>query len=161
VRQFEEADMTIRQIALTTALAMSMAGLVVVDGAAEADQKLQMKDLPAAVQTGVTANLIGGTLKGLSKEVEGDKTIYEVETTLNGRTRDFLLDATGRLIELEDEMAMDVVPAAVKAALEAHGKIVKIESVTRGKVVTYEGTVEKGGKKSEVAVDANGKKVKG
>ena len=153
--------MTIRQIALTTALAMSMAGLVVVDGAAEADQKLQMKDLPAAVQTGVTANLIGGTLKGLSKEVEGDKTIYEVETTLNGRTRDFLLDATGRLIELEDEMAMDVVPAAVKAALEAHGKIVKIESVTRGKVVTYEGTVEKGGKKSEVAVDANGKKVKG
>lgn len=150
--------MTIRQIALTAVFALGMAGLVVAKGA---DQKLQMKDLPAAVQKGVTANLNDGTLKGLSKEVEGGKTIYEVETTLNGRTRDFLLDATGRLIELEDEMAMDVVPAAVKAALEAHGKIVKVESVTRGKVVTYEGTVEKDGKKSEVAVDANGKKVKG
>jgi uncharacterized membrane protein YkoI len=158
VRQFEEADMTIRQIALTTVLALGMAGLVV---AKEADQKLQMKNLPAAVQKGVTANLNGGALKGLSKEVEGGKTIYEVETTLNGRTRDFLLDATGRLIELEDEMAVDAVPAAVKAALEAHGKILKVESVTRGKVVTYEGTVEKDGKKSEVAVDANGKKVKG
>ena len=152
--------MTIRQIALTTVLAMSMTGLVVVDGAAEADQKLQMKDLPAAVQKGVTANLNGGTLKGLSKEVEGGNTIYEVETTLNGRTRDFLLDATGRLIELEDEMEMDAIPAAVKTALETQGKIVKVESVIRGKVVTYEGTVEKDGKKSEVAVDANGKKVK-
>ena len=153
--------MTIRRIALTTVLAMSMAGLVVVDGAAGADQRLQMKALPAAVQKGVTANLNGGTLKGLSKEVEGGKTIYEVETTLNGRTRDFLLDATGRLVELEDEMAMDAVPAAVKTALETHGKILKVESVTRGKAVTYEGTVEKDGKKSEVAVDANGKKVKG
>jgi Protein of unknown function (DUF2874). len=153
--------MTIRQIALTAVLAFGMAGLVVVDRADGADQKLQMKDLPAAVQKGVTANLNGGTLKGLSKEVEGGKTIYEVETTLNGRTRDFLLDATGRLIELEDELAMDAVPAAVKTALETHGKIVKVESVTRGKVVTYEGTVEKNGKKSEVAVDANGKKVKG
>jgi uncharacterized membrane protein YkoI len=158
VRRFEEADMTIRQIALTTVLAFGMAGVFV---AAGADQKLQMKDLPAAVQKGVTANLNGGTLKGLSKEVEGGKTIYEVETTLYGRTRDFLLDVTGRLVELEDEMAMDAVPAAVKTALETHGKILKVESVTRGKAVTYEGTVEKDGKKSEVAVDANGKKVKG
>jgi uncharacterized membrane protein YkoI len=153
--------MTIQQIALTAVLAFGMAGLVVVDRADGADQKLQMKDLPAAVQKGVMANLNGGTLKGLSKEVEGGKTTYEVETTLNGRTRDFLLDATGRLIELEDELAMDAVPAAVKTALETHGKIVKVESVTRGKVVTYEGTVEKDGKKSEVAVDANGKKAKG
>ena len=149
--------MTIRQIALTTMLAFGMAGVLVTAGA---DQKLQMKDLPAAVQKGVTANLKGGTLKGLSKEVEGGKTMYEVETTLDGRARDFLLDTTGNLVEVEDEMAADAVPAAVKAALETHGKIVKVESVTKGNVVTYEGTVEKNGKKSEVAVDGNGKKVK-
>ena len=116
--------MTIRRIALTAALVCSMSGLLC------ADQKLQMNDLPAAVQKGVTANLNGATLKGLSKEIEGGKTTYEVETTLNGKTRDFILDPSGRLVELEDELAMDAVPAAVKAALETHGKVLKVESVT-------------------------------
>ena len=100
-------------------------------------------------------------MKGLSRETEGGKTTYEVETTLDGKSRDFVLDTSGRLIEVEDEMAMDAVPPAVKTALETHGKILKVESVTRGKTVTYEGTVEKGGRKSEVAVDANGKRLKG
>ncbi len=147
--------MTIQQMALTAVFTLGVTGIF------GADQKLQMKDLPAAVQNGLSANLKGATLKGLSKEVEGGKTIYEVETTLNGKTRDFLLDATGRLIELEDELALDEVPAAVKSALEAHGTIVKVESVTRGKIVTYEGTVEKSGRKTEVAVDVIGVKIKG
>jgi hypothetical protein len=55
---------------------------------------------------------------------------------------------------------MDAVPPAVKTALEMHGTILKVEAVTRGKAVTYEGTVEKAGKKSEVAVDASGKRLK-
>jgi uncharacterized membrane protein YkoI len=147
--------MTVRHIALTVVFAAGMAAVL------GADQKLQLKDAPVAVQKGVADNLKGGTVKGLSKETEGGKTTYEVESTLDGKSRDFVLDTSGRLIEVEDEMAMDAVPPAVKAALETHGTILKVESVTRGKTVTYEGTVEKGGKKSEVAVDANGKRLKG
>jgi hypothetical protein len=137
--------------------AVLVAGLA---GAAGADQKLQLKDAPAAVQKGVADNLKGATLKGLSKEIEGGKTTYEAETTLDGRSRDFVLDRSGRLLELEEEMATDAVPAAVKTALEAHGRIVKVESVTRGTRVTYEGTVEKAGGKSTVALDGNGKAIK-
>jgi hypothetical protein len=147
--------MTIREIALTALFAAGMAGVL------GADQKLQLKDAPAAVQKGVADNLKGGSLKGLSKEIEGGKTTYEAETMLDGKSRDFVLDATGRLLEVEDELAMDAVPAGVKTALAAQGKILKVESVTRGKTVTYEGTVEKGGKKSEIAVDASGKRLKG
>jgi hypothetical protein len=33
---------------------------------------------------------------------------------------------------------------------------VKLETITQGSVVSYEAVVEKGGKKSEVAVDADG-----
>src|SRR5258706_6507751 len=125
-----------------------------------AEQKIQMKDLPPAVQQAVQANVNGGTLKGLSKEVERGKTQYEVESRLNGRARHFLLASAGRLVEVEEELAMDAVPAAVKAAAEARGKVLMIESVTRGKTVTYEAHVEKNGKKSEVALDANGKSPK-
>jgi len=127
---------------------------------AAAERKVQMKDLPPAVQQAVQANLNGGTLKGLSREVEHGKTQYEVESTLNGRARDFLLDTAGHLIEVEEELAIDAVPAPVKAAAEARGKIVMIESVTRGRTVTYEAHVEKNGKKIEVALDANGKSPK-
>jgi hypothetical protein len=125
-----------------------------------AEQKVQLKDLPPAVQQAVQANLKGGTLKGLSKEVEKGKTQYEVESTLNGHSRDFLLDAAGGLLEVEEELAMDAVPTAVKLALAKRGKVLKVESVTRGTSVTYEGVVEKNGKKTEVALDENGKSPK-
>ena len=148
--------MTVRRLGLTAAV------FVIGMSAWLAAQKVQMNDLPAAVQKGVQDNLKGATLKSLSKEKEGGKTIYEVESTLNGKTRDFLLDAKGNLIEVEDELAPDALPAAVRAAFEKQGKILKAESVTKGSTVTYEGTVDKNGKKSPVGpVDANAKKVKG
>jgi len=61
----------------------------------------------------------------------------------------------------EEEVSIDTVPAPVKAALQAAGNVIKIEMVTKGGKVTYEAQVEKHGKKSEVAVDAAGKRVKG
>jgi len=60
----------------------------------------------------------------------------------------------------EEEVSIDTVPAPVKAALQSAGNVIKIEMVTKGGKVTYEAQVEKHGKKSEVAVDAAGKRVK-
>ena len=51
-------------------------------------------------------------------------------------------------------------PATVRTALETHGHVLTVEQVTRGKAITYEATVEQSGKKSEVAVNANGKPIK-
>jgi len=120
-----------------------------------------MKDLPPAVQKAVQDQTKGLTVKGLAKEVEDGKTFYEAETTVNGHSKDFLFDTTGKLVEIEEEVSLDSVPAAVKTALEAEGKVLLVETVTKGKTVTYEGTVEKNGKKSEIPMDANGKKIKG
>jgi uncharacterized membrane protein YkoI len=138
------------------ACAAAMLG-VFTAGAAAAEKKVQMKDLPAAVRQAVQENLRGATIKGLSKEVENGATHYEAETMLNGRARDLLFDARGTLVEVEEELAADAVPAPVKAAAEARGKVVMIESVTRGTTVTYEAHVQKNGKEIEVALDANGR----
>jgi uncharacterized membrane protein YkoI len=143
------------QAIVALALALSVTGL------AAADKKVQMKDLPAAVQKTVQAEEAkGAKIVGLATEVEGGKTMYEVETTVGGRTKDLLLDKSGAVVETEEETALGAVPAPVKAALEARGKVGKVETVTKGGTVTYEAVVEKNGKKSEVVVDAAGKAIR-
>jgi uncharacterized membrane protein YkoI len=138
-----------------------LAAVVGVTGLSAADKKIQMKDLPAAVQKTVQAEEAkGAKIVGLATEVAGGKTMYEVETTVSGHRRDLLLDASGRIVEAEEETSIDAVPAAVKTAFEARGKVSKVETVTKGTTVTYEAVVEKNGKKTEVAVNAAGKPIK-
>jgi uncharacterized membrane protein YkoI len=140
---------------IALALAVAVAGL----GAA--DRKVRMQDLPAAVQKTVQAEEArGAKIVGLATEVENGKTMYEVETTVDGHSRDLLVNAAGAIVETEEETALDAVPAAVRTALEGRGKVGKVETVTKGKSVTYEAVVEKDGKKSEVAVNAAGKPIK-
>jgi uncharacterized membrane protein YkoI len=129
--------------------------------AAAADKKVHMKDLPAAVQRTVQAEEAkGAKIVGLATEVEGGKTMYEIETTTGGHSRDLVVNAAGQIVETEEETAIDAVPAAVKTALEARGTVGKVETVTKGATVSYEAVVEKNGKKTEVAVNAAGKAIK-
>src|SRR5437762_539742 len=85
--------------------------------ALRAEQKVQMKDLPPAVQKAIQDQTSGAQLKGLSKEVEGGKTFYEAETVVNGRTRDLLFDASGKVVEIEEQATIDEVPAAKAAGI--------------------------------------------
>ena len=127
------------------------------------DTKVQQKDLPAPVQKAAQAELAkGGKLVGYGKEVENGKTEYEMETIVNGHTRDLLFDATGKLLEVEEEVAREAVPPAVSKAIGAKGTYTKIESVTKnGTLVGYESIVKnKAGKNVEVMVDATGKAAK-
>jgi uncharacterized membrane protein YkoI len=125
------------------------------------EKKVRLEDLPAAVQAAVKEQTRNGTLVGLSTEKEKGKTMYEVETKVNGRSRDVLLDQAGNVIETEEEVDIDTVPASAKAALQKRamgGTISKVEKVTAGKAVSYEGTIKtKAGKTVEYAVTADGK----
>ncbi|SRR5713101_8469217 len=129
-----------------------------------AEKKIQSKDLPPAVQKAVPSETKGAEIKGYNQETEKGKIFYEVETILNGKSRDFLFDASGALVEVEEEIALDSIPSAAKAAIEkraATGKVNKVESVTRGQSVSYEAEItSKTGKRSEVAVKADGSPVK-
>ena len=133
-------------------------------GAAMAAEKLQMKDLPPAVQKTVQEQTKGAEIRGLSKETEKGVTSYEVETMVNGKHRDFLVDVKGAVTEVEEETALDSIPAAAKAAIEkkaAGGKIGMVETMTRGGATFYEaGYTSKAGKKLEVLVKPDGTEVK-
>jgi len=136
--------------------------VVAISGLAGAAAKsLQVKDLPAAVQKAVQDTLKGAEIKNISKEVEKGVTQYEVETMLNGKHRDFNVDAKGKLVVVEEETDIAGIPAAAKAAIVkkvAGGKLGMIETVDKGDGVTlYEASyTSRAGKKGEVLVKADG-----
>src|SRR6267143_4315899 len=101
-------------------------------GFAIAESKLKVEDLPAAVQKTVKEQTQNAKLVGLSKEKEGDKTEYELETMVNGKSRDLMIDSDGAILTVEDEVALDSIPTAAQKAIQrkiAGGKITKVETL--------------------------------
>jgi uncharacterized membrane protein YkoI len=123
-----------------------------------------LKDLPAPVQKTVRDTLDGGEIKSISKEVEKGVTQYEVETMLNGKHRDFNVDAKGVLVVVEQEVDIASIPAPAREAIEkkaAGGKLRMVETVTKGSAVLYEAAfTSKLGKKGSVLVKADGTETK-
>ena len=129
-------------------------------GSAVAESKVKMENLPPAVQKTVKEQTQNAKLAGLSKEKEGGQTVYELETVVNGKSRDLMIDSAGTILSVEDEVALDSVPEAAKKAIQqkvATGKITKVETVTKGSEVSYEAAyTSRSGKKSEYGVNADG-----
>jgi uncharacterized membrane protein YkoI len=130
--------------------------------AAKAPKSIDLTKLPPPVRATIESETRNATLKHVSKETEKGQTQYEVETTVNGKTRDLLVDPAGKLIEVEEEIAVNAAPQPVQDALKTRGKVLRLEAVQRGGKTFYEASVQgKSGKKSSVALDADGKPHKG
>jgi uncharacterized membrane protein YkoI len=125
------------------------------------EKKLKKSDLPAAVQKTADEQSKGGTVKGYSSETEDGKLQYEVQLTVSGHSKDVSISPEGAVLEVEEEVALDKLPAEVREGLQKKagaGKITKVESLTKqDKLVAYEAQVRTNGKKSEVQVGPDGK----
>ena len=143
-------------------LAALLAGALLLAGTAYAqEKKIKRSDLPPAVEKTVAAQSAGATIRGFSTEKEKGQTLYEVEMTVNGHSKDISMTADGSIVEIEEQVSLDSLSPEVKAGLQAKagaGKILKVESLTKKeKLVAYEAQVETNGKKSEVQVGPDGK----
>jgi uncharacterized membrane protein YkoI len=140
---------------MNSGLQSALSGLLVAACLAVADTKMSFSDLPRPARTAVKEQL-----RGAGSEEEHGRIIYEVETMLNGKSRDLNFDAAGKLLEVEQQVDISGIPAAAKAALEktsAGGSIRKVEMVTAGDSVSYEASVvTQAGKHREVAVNPDG-----
>ncbi|HYR31881.1 MAG TPA: hypothetical protein VEO93_08155 [Gemmatimonadales bacterium] len=129
--------------------------------AAAQDKKLKRSDLPPAVGKTADTQSVGATVRGYSSETEDGQLSYEVALTVNGHARDVSIAPDGTVLEIEEEVAFDSLPAAVRAGLTqaaGAGKIGKVESLTKkGAIVAYEAHVLTGTKRSEVQVGPDGK----
>jgi len=132
---------------------------LVASGAAAAERPVKMKDLPLAVQETVLKETKGLTVVGLSEETEKGRTVYEAETRVEGHTLDILIDASGTVVEKEEEVALGSIPEPARAAIQraaGSGTVERVEAVTKDGTTEYEAVVKKGGKKSEIVVSSDG-----
>ncbi len=125
------------------------------------EKKIPRANLPPAVEKTVAAQSQNATIKGFSEENENGRTFFEAEMMVNGHSKDVLMDSKGYIVEVEEQVALDSLPQAIKDGLQAKagkGKIRKVESLTKhDKLVAYEAQVTTDGKKSEVQVGPDGK----
>ncbi len=143
--------------------ALGVAVFVIPSIGAVQEKKISRKDLPAAVEKTVAEQANGATILGFSTELEHGKRVYEAELVVNGHSKDISMDASGKIIEIEEEVAIDSLPVKVKdglSTLAGAGTITKVESLTKsGKLVAYEAAVKTGTKRSEVQVGPDGQKL--
>ena len=145
----------------TTIIITITAALLGAGIATAQEKKIKRSDLPPAVEKTVVVESSAATILGFSQEKENGQTFYEAEMKINGHTRDILIDATGAIVEVEEEVALDALSPQVKAGLTAkagQGKILKVESIKKhDKLVAYEAQVSTNGKRSEVQIGPDGK----
>jgi len=125
------------------------------------EKRMKRSDLPPAVQKTADRQSEGAKVLGYSSEQNGNHLEYEIAMTLHGHHRDVTIGADGTVLEIEEEVALDSLPAPIQAGLRqlaGSGKITKVESLTKhGTVVAFEAQVRTGTKRSEVQVDPDGK----
>ena len=129
--------------------------------AEEQERKIERSSLPPAVEKVVAAQTQTATIRGFAEEIENGQKLYEVKLMVDGHKKNILMDANGAIVEVEEQVAMESLPSAVRDGLRAKagsGKVIKVESITKNnKLVAYEAKVMTDGKKSEIQVGPDGK----
>ena len=124
------------------------------------ERKIQRAELPPAVEKTVAMESRGATIQGFSQETEHGETYYEAEMMVSGHSRDVLLDKSGSIVEVEEQIAFESLPSEVKKGFQSKagsGKILKVESLTKhGKLMAYEAKIISNDKVREIQVGPNG-----
>jgi hypothetical protein len=128
------------------------------------DQKVPIAQLPGAVRDAVKAKFPAAVMKAAAKSTEDGETSYEITLTSAGKNVTVSVDDEGEIGEIETELALSEVPAAVTAAVGKRfpgGKITKAEQqveIDDGKEEkSYELEVDLGdGKTVDLKVDPKG-----
>jgi hypothetical protein len=127
------------------------------------EKPVRKVDLPSAVQKAADLQSKDAKVRGYSVEVEKGQKVYEVKLEVNQHTKDVLLDSQGNLLEIEEEQAIESLPADVKASLNraaGKGQIAKVESITKhDRLIAYEAVVRHGKSRTEVQVGPHGERL--
>ena len=135
------------------------AAVLMATGATAGEKKTELKDLPPAVQAAVLEQAKDLPAYTLSVEEEDGETSYEVESKVNGFSRDVHIDASGVVVEVEEEMDPARLPEPVRKAVEeaaGGGTIRKVEALTKGGATEYEVVITGPRGKSKFVVSGDG-----
>ncbi len=128
------------------------------DTSEESEHTVAAARVPAAVRDAVRHAYPNATVTKWSTEVENRRTVYEAETRDGATHRDMLVGADGGILEVETQVTLAQLPAAVRTAATANGQHVdRAEVVVAGRDTTYEMKIR--GRQGELKLRANGQPV--
>jgi hypothetical protein len=96
--------------------------------------------LPKAVKETAKAHMDNAFPVSISSAQSEKGWDYQINTRVDGKYHDLVIDENGKLVAVKDEADMASIPAAARAAIEkqaATAKIVTLEKVTEGGQVSY------------------------
>ena len=141
---------------LSCPLILLLASMVSLD-AAEISKPVKFKQLPAAVQKTIKAQMGGGRLGGIDKVTEDGETRYDVELDKDGVERSLSVAPDGRLISWQ--MFMSELPGAVRKTIQAQvgkDKMGEIDKTFEDGSFAYDVEVTKNGAKRSFTVGTDG-----
>jgi hypothetical protein len=140
---------------------MVLTGLMIAAPSHAAEKRISKSALPPAVAKTADEQSTGATVQGYMQDNDNGQVEYEVEMTVNGHSKDVTIEPSGQVLEVEEQVELSALPAVVVAGLKdkaGHGKITKVESITKHRaIVAYEVQVSTLGKHSEIQVGPHGK----
>lgn len=117
--------------------------------------------LPAPILAAFKKAYPNATIKNAAKETEDGKAVWEVESVDNKLTRNVVYNPDGTVVDVEEEVAVSSLPAAVTDAVKAKypkATITLAEKTTAGAKTWFELTL-KGGPVASIELTPDGKPV--
>jgi uncharacterized membrane protein YkoI len=143
---------------------VAFAGLTI-NGCAseEGEDSISLDKVPAAVKTTLASYAADADVKKVEKGDDDGTKVYEFDIEQGARKFEVAITPAGKFNGTEEDMAFSAMPDAAQKALNnaAGGGTISggEKAVDASNKVTYEADIVIGGKKSEVAVDTDGKVV--
>lgn len=129
--------------------------------AGEKEETISLDKVPDAVHKALAAYAQDSEVKKVELGDQDGKKVYEFEIEQGGKSFEVALSKKGKFMGREEDIQLSDMPDAAQAALKAQagdGKLSGFEKAEdKDHKITYEADVEKGGKKTEFAVDEKGK----
>jgi Putative beta-lactamase-inhibitor-like, PepSY-like len=127
------------------------------------EKKMSCNALPPAVRAAFEKAFAKATINDCVRDVEKGKTTFEITSTEGETRRHVRFHPDGKVMEVEEPVAIGSVPEPAKQAVSKKypkGEITLVEKVTRDDQVLYEFRVKQGKKSLQIAFDSDGKEVK-
>lgn len=126
----------------------------------EAERQITEAEVPAAALTALKKLAAGAEITNFAEEIEHGSTFYEGSWKIpSGANMDVLVTPAGDLVEIEEQISIDNVPAAaLEVAKKAAGKKTDL-AFEKKTMILYEVKFQKGESRHELILTPDGRRV--
>ncbi|MBU6409301.1 MAG: hypothetical protein KGR98_02835 [Verrucomicrobia bacterium] len=142
------------------AAAVSVGITACVSSGGEKDRTVSLNQVPQAAKDTLRQYASESDVKGVDMEDQDGTQVYGFDISQGGHSFELAVTPNGKFMGTEEDIQVTDMPEAAQMALKAQaggGNLSGFEkAVDQNHRTTYEADIEKNGKKTEVAVDADG-----